>query len=402
MEFSFLPVLPPPMSQLRAFGLLLGAGVLAGESVRRLLRLPRIMGYVLAGAVLGPEATGLLSGDALFELRLLVDMAIGLVVFELGSRLDVGWLRRNHWLFAAALAEALFCFSALWGGLVYLDFPLLLSANAAAIGTATSPAVVLLVSRDLQSEGQVTERMILFTAVNTVFAYMVLALLLPFLHLEHKADWHTALLHPLYVFAGAALAGWAASALLRVLARWVGKDRERQFVIIASVVILAIGFAHSLKLSVAVTLVTLGFCARNFDRGHALLPIDLSGRGGYLFMVILFVLTGASLEFRAFEAAALGAVLAYVVLRFLGKALGPLIFGRLSGIPPGGAGLLAIALLPMSGVAVVMVRDTVSLYPEFGQKLGAIVLSAVVVLELIGPLATQFALRRAGEARPDV
>ena len=233
MDFAFLPALPPPVSQLMAFGLLLAAGVIAGEAVRRVLRLPRIMGYVLAGALLGPEATGLLSGDALFELRLLVDMAIGLVVFELGSRLDVAWLRRNHWLFAAAIAEALFCFAALWAGLAYFGFPPLLCATAAAIGTATSPAVVLLVSRDLQSEGQVTERMILFTAVNTVFAYMVLALLVPFMHLEHQADWRTAILHPLYVFAGAAIAGCAASALLQLLARWVGKDRERQFVMLS-------------------------------------------------------------------------------------------------------------------------------------------------------------------------
>jgi hypothetical protein len=186
-----------------------------------------------------------------------------------------------------------------------------------------------------------------------------------------------------------------------VLARWAGKERERQFVLIASVVVLAIGVAHSLKLSVAVTLVTLGMLARNLDRHHALLPVDL-GRGGQIFIVILFVLTGASLEFHALEVAALGAVGAFIVLRFLGKAAGLLVFGRLSGIPPGGAGLLAIALLPMSGLAVVMVRDTVSLYPEFGRSLGAIVLSAVVLLELVGPLATQYALRRAGEARPDV
>lgn len=399
MEPSFLPSFPPAFSQLMLFGLLLVAGVIAGEAVRRYLSLPRIMGYVLAGALLGPEASGLLDGDALFELRLLIDLAVGLVVFELGSRLDFEWLRRNHWLFAAALAESLLCFWAIFGGLAYFGFPLLLCATAAAIGTATSPAVVLLVSKDLQSEGQVTERMILFTAVNTVFAYMVLALLLPFLHLEHKADWPTALLHPLYVFAGAAAAGWAASVLLRVLARWVGKDRDRQFVLIVSVVVVAIGLAHSLKLSVAVTLVTLGMLARNLDGAHALLPVDL-GRGGQIFIVILFVLTGASLEFHALEIAGFVAVAVFVVLRFLGKAVGLLIFGRLSGIPPGGAGLLAIALLPMSGISVVMVRDTVSLYPEFGRTLGAIVLSAVVLLELVGPLATQYALRRAGEARP--
>ena len=54
-----------------------------------------------------------------------------------------------------------------------------------------------------------------------------------------------------------------------------------------------------------------------------------------------------------------------------------------------------------TGSAVVMVRDTTSLYPAFGKELAAVVLSAVMILELFGPLATQFALRRAREAHPD-
>jgi hypothetical protein len=44
-----------------------------------------------------------------------------------------------------------------------------------------------------------------------------------------------------------------------------------------------------------------------------------------------------------------------------------------------------------------MVQGAAALYPEFGAKLSSIVLSAVVILELVGPLATQWALRRAGE-----
>jgi hypothetical protein len=54
----------------------------------------------------------------------------------------------------------------------------------------------------------------------------------------------------------------------------------------------------------------------------------------------------------------------------------------------------------MSGLAVVMVQDTALVYPQFGRELAGILLSAVAVLEILGPLATQFALRRAGEARP--
>jgi Kef-type K+ transport system membrane component KefB len=399
-EYLFLPQLPLAFSQLAMLGALIAFGLLAGEAARRYLALPRVTGYVLAGVVLGPEVIGLLDSNALYDLRLAVDLSIGLVVFELGFRLDFDWLRRNRWLFATAIAESVLCFWAIYGALSYFAFRPLLAATAAAIGTATSPAVVMLVAQELRAEGQVTERMLLFTAVNTVFAYVVLTLLLPFLHIEQAATWQTALLHPIYVLAGSAVGGYVACRTLLALAGWLGKRAERQLVLLVAMVVMTIGVAHSLKLSVPVALVTFGMLSRNLDRQHVLLPVRFS-EIGQLFFVILFVITGASLEFGALGVAAAGGVAAFVVLRFLGKALALLLFGRLSGIPPGGAGLLAIALLPMSGLAVVMVRDTVSLYPSFGRELAAIVLSAVVVLELFGPLATQFALRRAGEAHPE-
>ena len=399
MTLDFLPQLPFAFSQPVLFGALLVLGLLAGEAVRRYAALPRITGYVLAGVLLGPQASNLLSADALLDARLLVDLSIGLIVFELGFRLDFGWLRRNPWLLVTALAESLLCFWSIYATLAYFCFRPLLAAAAAAIGTATSPAVVMVVAQELRAQGQVTERMLLFTAVNSIFAYLALTLLLPFLYFEQASGWQDALLHPLYLLAGSVLTGFAASVLMLRLAGWIGQREEGQFVLLVATVVLTVGVAHSLNLSVLAALITLGMLARNLDRGHVLLPLRF-GHGGQLFFVILFVLTGASLEFEALGVAAAVAA-AFIVMRFLGKALALLAFGRLSGIRPGGAGLLAVALLPMSGLAVVMVQDTALFYPSFGRELADVVLSAVAVLELLGPLATQFALRRAGEAHPD-
>jgi Kef-type K+ transport system membrane component KefB len=400
MDPALLPALPVAFSQATLFGALVLVGLLAGEAVRRFTGVPRITGYVVAGAALGPQGFGLVSSDTLFDLRLLIDLSLGLIVFELGFRLDYQWLRQNRWLFVAAIAESLFCFWAIFATLVYFEYRPLLAAMAAAICTATSPAVVMLVVHDLRAQGQITERLLLFTAVNSVFAYVLLTLLLPFLHLAHEASWQQALFHPLYLLWGSVVAGYLACLVMLRLAAWLGKSEERQFVLMVAMVVVAVGLAHSLKLSVSLTLITFGMLARNLDRGYAVLPVHL-GHGSQLFFVILFVLVGASLEFSAFSAAAAMVVAAVIAVRFLGKALALLAFGPLSGLRPGGAGLLAVALLPLSGSAVVMVRDTTSLYPAFGQELAAVVLSSVVILELIGPLATQFALRRAGEAHPD-
>jgi Kef-type K+ transport system membrane component KefB len=400
MDFELLPGLPLAFSHATLFGALVLVGLAVGEALRRYAALPRITGYVLAGAALGPQALGLISDNMLFDLRPLIDLSIGLIVFELGFRLDLKWLRLNRWLLVAAIAEALFSFWTIFAVLIWFDFRPLLAAMAAAIGTATSPAVVMLVVHDLRAQGQVTERLLLFTAVNTVFAYVLLTLLLPFLHLEHEAGWQQAVFHPLYLLWGSLVAGWLACILMLRLAAWLGKSEERQFILMVGIVVVAVGVAHALKLSVSLTLITLGVLARNLDRGYAVLPVHF-GHGSQLFFVILFVLVGASLEFSAFTVAAAAPVAAFILLRFLGKGLALFAFGPLSGIRPSGAGLIALALIPLSGSAVVMVRDTTSLYPAFGRELAAVVLSAVVILELIGPLATQFALRRAGEAHPN-
>ncbi|HMK14167.1 MAG TPA: cation:proton antiporter, partial [Burkholderiales bacterium] len=221
-------------------------------------------------------------------------------------------------------------------------------------------------------------------------------MLLPFLHLEQQAGWAETLPQPLYVMLGSLLTGLVASFFVLRFAAWLGKHEDRQFIMLIGMIVFTAGLARSLNLSVLVTLLSVGILARNLDFRHKLMAVQF-GHGGQLFFVILFVMAGAGLRFDALPQVAFIAGM-YIVLRFLGKALAILVFGRFSGLRPGAAGLLSIALLPMSGLAIVMVQDASSLYPEFGTQLSAVVLSAVAILELIGPLATQFALKQAGEA----
>jgi len=394
--FWFLPEWPPLLGDLVVFGALLVAGLLGGELVNRWLGLPRITGYVLSGVAFGPHALGLVQAPMLDDTRVVVDLALGLIMFELGSRLDAEWLSRNRWLFLAALAESLGAFFAIYGGLLWFGYPPLLAGCAAAVGTATSPAVVSLVAYELRASGQITERMLLFTAVNCAVAFVALMLLLPLVHLEHRADWRSALLHPMYLLFGAALLGFFACQLMLVIARWLGKREDRQFVLLMAFIVLVVGIARSVEVTVVVALLTLGVLARNLDTDHVLLPLRFGYAGQALF-VILFVITGASLDFGLLAPASAVAA-AFIVLRFLGKAAAILAFGGISGLRPGGAGLLSLSLLPMSGLAVIMVWDTAVLYPSFGMELAAVVLSAVTILELFGPLATQIALKLAGEA----
>jgi len=394
-QLTFLPQWPMSANPLALFGVLLLAGIIGGEVTQRVLRLPRITGYVLVGMVFGKSGVNLLDDKLIADAWIFVEIALGLVLFELGRRLDLGWFRRDPWLAVTGAAESVLAFGCISFALMYFDVQPLYAAVAAAIGVSTSPAVLMLVAKELKAEGQVTERALHLTAINNVIAFTLLTVLMSGIHNEYHAGGLTAVLHPVYLLGGSVLLGAVASLVALALSRWLGKNQDRHYVVLLGMVVATVGAARMLQLSVLLALLAFGVLVRYLDKRHDLDPVD-TGRVGQLFFVVLFVVSGAKL---ALSDLATGGTLAlaFVLARFVGKAVGVMSFTYFSGVRAGTAGLLTIALTPMSGLALALVHGTEEFYPEFGARLSAIVLAAVLILELLGPLAVQFALRRAGE-----
>jgi len=397
-EVSFLPTFPLFAANMMLVGAVLLCGLAAGHVFARYLRLPRITGFVAAGLVLGPGMLNLLDRSTLAELSIFVDFSLGLILFELGRRLDLRWLTRDGRLLASGVAESLLSFLFVYWTLRFFDVAPMYAATAAAIAVATSPAVLLMIVHDQRAKGPLTERMLTLTGLNNVIAFLVITLLFGFVHLEYKANWVRALLHPLYLIAGSAALGYLAFVVARWLARWFGKREDIQFIMLLGLIVATVGLAISYKFSVLLALLAFGVFAKNLDRNHDLMAVEF-GPGGQLFLVVLFVITGAGLQLPELAVAG-GLGLAFVFARLAGKLAGLAIFAPLSGLTQRKSALLGVGMVPMSAIAVVMVQGASQLYPEFGAKLSSIVLSAVVILELVGPLATQWALRLAGEIDP--
>jgi len=398
MNTTFLPSLPLTLSYPLLFGALLVIGMLGGECAR-LFKLPRIIGYVLVGFAVAPIVTGLNLSPLIEEARIFVDLGLGLVLFDLGRRMDLSWMRRDWTLAATGLAESALTFGAVFWTLVELDFPAVKAGLAAAIAIATSPAVVLLVSQDLRSEGQVTARALNLVALNSLIASVLTTILLASAHYEVRFDIDTAVLHPMYLFLGSLALGGAMSGLTRMLARMLEKTKDVHFTLIAGMVVAAVGIATLLKLSVMLALLAFGVFARNAERSHDLLGVDL-GRASRLFYIVLFVITGASLPVESLFTAGWLAV-AFVAARLIGKGLGVLLIAPLGGLNARQVIGLAATLLPMSSLALLLQHDIAKLFPGFGKELAAVVIGAVIIMELVGPLAVHFGFKLAGEDHPE-
>jgi hypothetical protein len=394
-DLIYLPAWPLQIDRFAWMALLLMAAVLSGEILWRFLGLPRLLGWVAIGAAAGPFALGILDEAALSKARWFVNAAIGLVLFEFGQRVDLSWLKRNPWLLATSIVESTLAFAAMYAVLLLLSVPPLVAAIASAIGIATSPTVTLVLAKDLRAQGQVTERMLLLAALNCVYAFVLMNTLFAWLHSEYDGRAIMVIVHPLYLIFGsfalaALMAAWA-----HALFAGLPRRADAQYIAMVSLVVLSVSLADSLHLSLALTLLGFGAFARVFDSDRRFVSFEF-GHLGTIFVVLLFALTAAELDWTLIGSGFLAGG-ALIAARYAGRTVALISFARPAGLPVRTASLLSLALMPMSGVALMLVRETSSVYPQFGPALAGVMLPAIAVMELLGPLVTQFALVKAGE-----
>ena len=203
--------------------------------------------------------------------------------------------RRNPWLFVSSVLEALLTLAAVYAVMRLFDVRPVTAAAAGVLAIATSPGVVVTLVKDLRAQGQVTERVILFTALNTAYAVVGLALIVGWLHFE-SARAPIMIAPPLYLIIGSlALAALLAAAMILIL-RLFGRRPTFQLAITVSFVLLTVAAASALELSVPLTLLLTGMLGRIFDRDRHFVSLRF-GQTAMLFVVLLFALAGAGLEF---------------------------------------------------------------------------------------------------------
>ena len=170
------------------------------------------------------------------------------------------------------------------------------------------------------------------------------------------------------------------------------------FALVAGMVVCAVGLSAMLKLPVILSLLAFGLFARNDDRSYDLLNVNLAPVGRLLY-IVLFVITGASLPIESLATGGLVS-LALVAARAAGKFTGVLALAPIGGLRIRQALGLGAAVLPMSSIALLMLHDIARYFPSFRSDFTAIILGAILVMEILGPFAVQWGLRFAGEALP--
>lgn len=359
----------------------------------RLLRAPRVAALVIAGALIGALRRSNEAAATMPLPRVLLEALAMVLLFEVGQRVPLAWLRRNPWLFAASIGECAIAFAAIYAVLALgFAIPPIDCVFVAMICMATSPIVVMSVSKDLRARGQVSERTLLFATLSSVYA----ALLVQFFVAGYRAAARVDLgsvVQPISQLAGSFLLGVAAAAALRLYATLtLARDAVLTIGIICCCVLV---YACALPLGLSPILAALffGLIVRGTDRTHRVLSHQTSETGAVLTLAY-FILVGATLSWVN-SWLLLGAAAATATARLIAKIAGNVAFARPAALGLGKGALVGVASAPLSSLALTLIAS-VAQQPEL-KPAAEISAGVVLFMAILGPVLTELAIRRAGE-----
>jgi Kef-type K+ transport system membrane component KefB len=380
---------------LMTFGGLFLIGLLA-DLIGRRTPLPRVTLLLLSGFVIGPSVLDWLPEFAINWFPILTDIALTMIGFLLGhnmTRARFSELGRPVLTMSIGevVATALLVFLVLVSFGVAIEIALLL----AGIAPATAPAATVDVVQEYEAKGTFTNTLLGIVAIDDVWGLIIFSLLLASAQaVTGQGDAIGSMANAGWETGGAALLGLLLGLPMAYLTGRIRPGQPLQAEALG-VVLLCAGLAEWLGVSYILAAIVLGAVVANTATHHEK-PFQVIEGIEWPFLILFFLIAGATLEVQALSQAGL-LTGGYIILRVLGRILGTRLGGRVSGTAPIIRNWIGVALLPQAGVAIGMALLASQRFPELKDILLPIVLGSTVVFELVGPVATRWALMRVGD-----
>jgi Kef-type K+ transport system membrane component KefB len=386
----------PSAHILAIIGILLLAS-LALEQLGRLTRLPRVTMLVLFGVLIGPSGLALLPPQTHSIYPTLSVIALVMVSFLLGGKLNRSVLAvSGRQIIGISVLVTLITAGVVAAGLIVMGFDPVLALLVAGIMTATDPAATEDVVRRSGAKGPFATILLGVVALDDAWGLILFGILLAIAQALNGGGLEAAVEVFSYEIGGAVLVGLAIGIPTAYLTGRIRPGEPLQAEAIGVVCLIG-GVSVAIGASFLLAAMIAGVVVANMARHHTRAFHEIE-RIEWPFMVLFFILAGASLEIATLAKIG-GFGFAVIALRIAGRLISGPLSARAAALEPAYRPWIGIALLPQAGVAMGMALVAADEFPELADTILATTIGATVIFELAGPLLTAWALRRAGSIK---
>ena len=411
------------MQVLLSLSIAIFAGLMLSR-LAKLLHLPAVTAYLVAGILVGPYCLGMLGVEGfgfinkadVDKYAILSDVALGFIAFSIGNEFRLSQLKKTGkqatviGIFQAVFTTLLVDVILIAVHFAIPDkFPLPAAIVLGAVASATAPAATLMVVRQYKAKGPLTDILLPIVALDDAVGLVVFAISFGIAKalISGHVDILSVVVEPILEVVLSLLLGLVMGLLFTFFEKFFHSRSKRLsmsvtfvFLTVAlSMLKFEIGGIHIAFSSLLVCMMLGTIFCNICDFSEELM--DRVDRWTAPLFILFFVLSGAELELSVFSDVAIVVIgLLYILSRSAGKYLGASISSRIVKCEPNIIKYLGVTLLPQAGVALGMAIKSEQLGAE-GAIVANITLFAVLVYELIGPLLTKIALLKAGEIKPE-
>jgi len=372
-------------------GILLAGLVLSAVAQRSLL--PRATLLLVLGALIGKDSLDLIPQFFINQFDLIAEITLLMVGFLLGGKLTRSSLKGHTGIsFSISICAALLPALTVCLGMIAMGVATEIAVLLGCFAAATAPAAILDVVQESQIKNRFSELLLLIVVLDDVWALLLFAIGMAIVTSLNGVAGEAGFAGlVVWELGGAMLLGVAIGLPAAYLTGRI-KPGKPMLSEALGIVFLCGGVALWLDVSFLIATIVMGGVITNLARHHDY-PFHAIEGIESLFMIVFFVLAGASLELGALSAiGVIGGV--YILCRALGKYLGAWIGGYLSQSGQDNQLWMGVALLPQAGVAIGMALVASNRFPEYRQIMLPIVIASTVVFEIIGPIFTRLAIQR--------
>ena len=386
-------------------GMALVCGFIGGK-LAKLIKLPSVVGYLLAGLLLGNSAFNIFSLKVLDRIGIFSDFALGIVAFIIGSEMRISVIRKlGKGILTILLAESLGAVLLVTLGVYLVTRQFHIALIFGALAAATAPAGTVAVLQECKSKGTLTSTIYAIVGLDdgvAVIIYVFIAAFVKMLLIGSSISFIGIMKGPVLEILGAILLGGLMGIILGYFLRKLHRKTEILAVTLGGILICT-GLSNYFNFSLILANMSLAVVFTNiflFANRRAYEAINFITTSIF---IVFFVIAGAHLQIKLLPAMGLVGLI-YILSRSAGKIGGAYLGAVMAASKPVLRKYLGLGLLPQAGVAIglaILATKEFGALGSEGQHLAVLVINTIaattIVFEIIGPIATKFAISKAGE-----
>lgn len=371
--------------------------LLAGRIVK-LIKLPNVTGYLIMGLIMGPYCLNVIPADMVEQMSLIPEVALGFIALSIGAEFKLSYLKKvGKAPVVIAILEGV-------GAVLVVDAALILTGNEVpfslclgAIAAATAPAATLMVVKQYKAKGPVTSTLLPVVAIDDAVALIAFGLsvaLAKSIQNPQTSSLALTLVTPIFEI----IEAFGLGALLGIAFAWLTKEfhsRDNRLSVAVAMVFVCLGICKVLEISNLLCCMMMSAVYVNLSDVYENV-FELTDRISAPIFMLFFFLSGAELNITIIQSVGIIG-LVYVIFRVVGKVSGAYIGAKICHVEETVQKYLGLTLIPQAGVAIGLAATAMTVVPEHGPQIRTIILCGTVIYELIGPVITKMALKKAKE-----